>query len=69
MSILSAQDLVRKGALFKIGDDLSINPWIPLVHGGVPKLKNGIDGRFWSYIAQLWKDDRSNWNVELLEEM
>ena len=68
--ILSAKKALLKGACFKIGNGLAINPWtepwIPWIEGFIPNTKEGIDCKVWSRVADLRLPDGSDWNVDLL---
>lgn len=52
--ILSSRKFLLKGACYKIGNGLKVNPWkdpwLPELEGKIPKLNEGLDASRWSKV-------------------
>ena len=66
--IISSREAVFKWACFKLGNGLSINPWIPRFTNHIPKLK-GVNGESWTRVINLRTKDGLNWDANLLYEI
>lgn len=71
--ILSSRKFLMKGACYKIGNGLKVNPWndqwLPELEGKISKLKEGVDARWWSKVRDLRMEDNSGWNLDLIKDL